>query len=241
MSFSQKPKPVGPGPSGSLLFVDADQDRKNSGTTLTRTVKNFKTSDRTRTQTNLKSRTGLDRTRTNKILKISPWFGPVGPCSPCRKDPSKIRLVPRIFKLKTMPLQNIQMFKLKCFKLTCDHLQWGQFLNFFDWNIRNFSIRYPINNKIVTHIINPLLKSWFVGNFCVGGHSPHPCLKGSWRRSTKIFLFIIRDFQSPDILHFRKIRDRIFLFSRTTATSLKSWFDLDLFQSVSANELILRW
>ena len=126
-------------------------------------------------------------------------------------------------------------------ELTCDHLQWGQFLNFFDWNIRNFSIRYPINNKIVTHIINPLLKSWFVGNFCVGGHSPHPCLKGSWRRSTKIFPFHYPRLSESGHWPVPRNPWLKFLFSRTMATSLKSWFDLDLFQSVSANELILRW
>ena len=56
MNFPRKPKPVDPGPSGSLLVVEADQVRKNfkiSGLTLTRTAKNFKTWDRIRTQKNL--------------------------------------------------------------------------------------------------------------------------------------------------------------------------------------------
>ena len=102
--WSRKPKPVGHGPSGSLLVVEPDQDRKNFKNSWTE-------SDQDREKfTNL----GMDRTRTKKILKISDRFGSVGPWSPGRKDPSKYIgkelpqhiMVPRIFKFKTMPLQN---------------------------------------------------------------------------------------------------------------------------------------
>ena len=65
--WSRKPKLVGPGPSGSLLVLESNQDHEK--------FQNLGPDQDPEKITNL----GPDRTRTNKILKISDRFGPVGP------------------------------------------------------------------------------------------------------------------------------------------------------------------